>query len=48
MPEDTQESEETDPVKKHRRSVIEENFGADINNEEDNDDKNGRKKGKHF
>ena len=48
IPKETSESEEIDPVKKHRRSVIEENFGANINNEEDDNDKGGRKKGKHF
>ena len=41
--------ENSDPIKEHRKSVIEENFGADIKNEEDNkDDKGGRRRGKHF
>ncbi len=44
----TSKNEEMDPIRKHRRSVIEENFGADIKNEDDNNDKGGRKKGKHF
>ena len=44
----TSKNEEMDPIRKHRRSVIEENFGADIKNEDDNNDKDGRKKGKHF
>lgn len=34
--------------KKDRKSVIEENFGADINNDDFDDDKPKRKKGKHF
>lgn len=54
VPDTTEESskdnsEETNPIKKHRKSVIEENFGADIKNDDDNDnDKGGRKRGKHF
>lgn len=34
--------------KKDRKSVIEENFGADINNDDFDDDKSKRKRGKHF
>ena len=41
---------DTDTFQKDRKSVIEENFGADINNDdlEYYDDKPRRKKGKHF
>ena len=42
------EIDELDPIKQHRKSVIEENFGADIKNDDEKDDKGGRKKGKHF
>ena len=42
------ETDELDPIKQHRKSVIEENFGADIKNDDEKDDKGGRKKGKHF
>ena len=43
-------NEELDPIKQHKKSVIEENFGADIKNDEDDykSDRGGRKKGKHF
>ena len=43
-------NEELDPIKQHRKSVIEENFGADIKNDDDDykSDRSGRKKGKHF
>ena len=43
-------NEELDPIKQHRKSVIEENFGADIKNDDDDykSDRGGRKKGKHF
>ena len=40
--------EKSDPIKEHRKSVIEENFGADIKNDEDNKENKGRRRGKHF
>lgn len=43
-----EEQEDSDPVKKHRKSVIEENFGADIKNDDFDNNKGGKKKGKHF
>ena len=45
-----EETEEENKKKEYRKSVIEENFGADIKNEDNinNDEKTGRKKGKHF